>query len=70
MKARHLLILPLLFFPYLLRAEIPEDYRYRYEVLGTGLKRPMTMQMAPDGKIFFNELDGKLRLLIRDEDHQ
>ena len=44
-------------------AEKPEDFRYRYEVIGTDLDRPMTMQMAPDGKIYFNELDGKLRLL-------
>ncbi len=44
-------------------AEKPDDFRYRYEVLATGLNRPMTMSMAPDGKIYFNELDGKLRLL-------
>lgn len=44
-------------------AEPPEDFRYRYEVIGTDLDRPMTMQMAPGGKIYFNELDGKLRLL-------
>ena len=43
--------------------ETPDDFRYRYEVIGTGLDRPMTMRMAPDGKIYFNELDGKLRLL-------
>lgn len=44
-------------------AEKPEDFRYRYEVIGTDLDRPMTMQMEPGGKIYFNELDGKLRLL-------
>jgi len=43
--------------------EKSEDFRYRIETLGTDLNRPMTMQMAPDGKIYFNELDGKLRLL-------
>ncbi len=46
-----------------LSEETPDDFRYRYEVIGTGLTRPMTMRMAPDGKIYFNELDGKLRLL-------
>ncbi len=43
--------------------EKPEDFRYRIETLGTDLARPMTMRMAPNGKIYFNELDGKLRLL-------
>lgn len=46
-----------------LSAEEPEDFRFHYEVLVSDIKRPMTMEMAPDGRIFFNELDGKLRLL-------
>jgi cytochrome c len=55
---------PLLFF--LLSAAAlaqPEDFRFRYEVLATGMPQPMTMQMAPDGRIFFHEIAGKLRLL-------
>ncbi|MBC7980573.1 MAG: PQQ-dependent sugar dehydrogenase [Armatimonadetes bacterium] len=40
-----------------------DDYRYNYEIIATDLIMPMTMAMAPDGRIFFNELTGKLRLL-------
>lgn len=42
--------------------EPPPDYRYKVEVLGVGLKQPLTLQIAPDGRIFFNELLGKLRI--------
>ncbi len=50
-------------FSTLSAAQEPEDFRYRYEVLASDLVRPMTMSMEPGGKIYFNELDGKLRLL-------
>ncbi len=47
-------------------AEKPEDFRYRYEVMATGLNQPMTMEMASDGKLYINELFGKLLVLDPD----
>ncbi len=43
-------------------AEVPPDYRYKIEVLASGLPRPLLLQLAPDGRIFFNELGGKLKI--------
>ena len=43
-------------------AEPPPDYRFKPETLATGLVQPMELEIAPDGRIFFNELNGKLRL--------
>ncbi|MCC7375566.1 MAG: PQQ-dependent sugar dehydrogenase [Verrucomicrobiales bacterium] len=43
-------------------SDAPLDYRYRVEVLSTGLTQPLFLQVAPDGRIFINELGGKLRL--------
>lgn len=40
----------------------PPDYRFKVEVLTTGLSQPLLVQMAPDGRIFFNELAGKLKV--------
>ncbi len=45
-----------------LGAEAPADYRYQIEVLATGLAQPLLLQIAPDGRIFFNELGGRLRI--------
>lgn len=58
-----LLLLPVLLLSGLLHAAQPEDFRFHYEVLGTGLDQPMTMEMAPDGRIYFIEIEGKLRVL-------
>jgi cytochrome c len=41
----------------------PEDFRFKVEVLAEDLPQPMTMQMAPDGRIFFHEIAGRVRLL-------
>ena len=43
-------------------AEVPPDYRFKAETLATGMAQPMEVELAPDGRIFFNELNGKLRL--------
>lgn len=43
-------------------AEVPPDFRYQIEVLATGLVQPLLLQLAPDGRIFFNELGGRLRI--------
>jgi cytochrome c len=43
-------------------AEFPPDYRYKIEVLATDLAQPLLLQLAPDGRIFFNELGGKLKI--------
>ena len=46
----------------LLSAEAPLDYRFKVETLAEGMAQPMEMEMAPDGRIFFNEIGGKLRI--------
>ena len=43
-------------------SEVPADYRYQIEVLATALVQPLLLQLAPDGRIFFNELGGQLRI--------
>ena len=42
--------------------EAPPDYRFKIEVLARGMPRPMLLHLAPDGRIFFNELGGKLKI--------
>ncbi len=41
---------------------IPPDGRYKVEVLATGMPQPMELELAPDGRIFFVEIAGKLRI--------
>jgi cytochrome c len=41
----------------------PEDFRYQYEVLANDLPQPMTMHQAADGRIYFHEIAGKVRIL-------
>lgn len=36
----------------------PPDYRFHFEVLAESLPQPMTMQEAPDGRIFFKSFRG------------
>ncbi|MBN9691974.1 MAG: PQQ-dependent sugar dehydrogenase [Verrucomicrobia bacterium] len=43
-------------------ADAPPDYRFKPETLATGLVQPMELEVAPDGRIFFNEISGKLRV--------
>src|SRR5688572_8840809 len=40
----------------------PPDYRFKPEVVADGLVQPMELELAPDGRIFFNEINGKLRI--------
>ena len=40
-----------------------EDFRYKIDVLAEGMAQPMELELAPDGRIFFNEIGGKLRIL-------
>jgi len=42
--------------------QAPPDYRYKIEVLARGMPRPMLLHQSPDGRIFFNELGGKLKI--------
>src|SRR5882762_7779608 len=39
-----------------------EDYRFKIEVLATGMAQPLQLKLAPDGRIFFNELKGALKI--------
>ncbi|WP_035611420.1 PQQ-dependent sugar dehydrogenase [Haloferula sp. BvORR071] len=43
-------------------AEAPPDYRFKVESLLEGMPQPMQMQFAPDGRIFFNEIAGKVKV--------
>jgi cytochrome c len=43
-------------------AEAPPDYRFKVETMASGMAQPMELELAPDGRIFFNELNGKLRI--------
>lgn len=47
-----------------LRAQVsaPPDYRFKAEVLSEGMAQPMELELAPDGRIFFNEINGKLKI--------
>ena len=40
----------------------PPGYRFHFEVLAENLPQPMTMQEAPDGRIFFIEIAGKVKV--------
>lgn len=61
---RLLLVLPLLLTPLAMAvpATPPADERYSVEVLATGMPQPMELERAPDGRIFFVEIGGRLRL--------
>jgi cytochrome c len=39
-----------------------QDFRYRVEVLATGIPQPMELEIAPDGRIFYNEIGGALKV--------
>ena len=39
-----------------------EDFRFKVEVLAVGLAQPLQLKLAPDGRIFFNELKGPLKI--------
>src|SRR4051794_37967289 len=40
----------------------PPDYRFKIEVLTENIPQPMELELAPDGRIFFNEIGGKLKI--------
>lgn len=40
----------------------PEDVRFQTETLLTGLPQPMHLEFAPDGRIWFNEYAGALKI--------
>lgn len=44
----------------------PPDIRFKAETLATALSQPMELEQAPDGRIFLNEITGRLRILKTD----
>lgn len=42
--------------------DAPPDYRFQVETLLEGMPQPMELEIAPDGRIFFNEYAGVLRI--------
>src|SRR5688572_4995232 len=64
MKPTQLLLPALFAAATLCGAEPIDDYRFKVEKLAEGMHRPMELEIAPDGRIFFNEYEtGKLRYL-------
>ena len=53
--------LTLIVLPVSAQEAAPPDYRFHFEVLAESLPQPMTMQEAPDGRIFFHEIAGKVK---------
>jgi len=43
-------------------AEPVADYRFKFEVLAVGMPQPLELKLAPDGRIFFNEIKGLLKI--------
>ena len=41
----------------------PADFRFKVEVLAEGMPQPMHLQRLEDGRIFFSEIAGKIRLV-------
>ena len=46
----------------ILAADTPQDFRFKVETLAEGMPQPMELEIAPDGRIFFNEYAGKLKV--------
>lgn len=61
-NSSRLLIAGLLLATSLSAAEAPPEYRFKAETLANGMAQPMELELAPDGRIFFNEINGKLRI--------
>ena len=49
-----------------LAAEAPPEFRFKIETLIEGMPQPLEMQFAPDGRIFFIEIGGKVKVLHPD----
>ena len=60
-KTAHLIAGASLWISLPARSELA-DYRYQFEVLETGMPQPMELELAPDGRIFFNEIGGSLKV--------
>ena len=43
-------------------SQAPPDYRFKGEILAEGMNQPMELEVAPDGRIFYNEINGKLKI--------
>lgn len=43
-------------------ADAPQDYRYKVETLLEAIPQPMELEIAPDGRIYFNEYGGFLKI--------
>jgi len=43
--------------------EVSDDYRYHVEVLAQSILKPMELEIAPDGRIFVNDIEGTLHIL-------
>lgn len=65
-RNRLVVLLSLFVTPLLVRGEQFDPGRLTPTPLATGLQRPMELEVAPDGRIFFIELAGQLRILHPD----
>jgi cytochrome c len=60
---RLIMVLGWLFFSPSGTAEMPDDYRYHVEVLAQSILKPMELELAPDGRIFVNDIYGALHII-------
>ena len=57
-----LALLSLLTATALAAPDAPQDFRYKFDVLLSGVPQPMQLALAPDGRIFFIEIAGKVKV--------
>lgn len=63
MKLKPILFAPLLaIIPLVASGQAPPDYRFKVESLLEGMPQPMQMQFAADGRIYFNEIAGSVKV--------
>jgi cytochrome c len=64
MKLSLLCLLPALSGICYAAPEAPPDYRFKVEVLAQGMAQPMHLTRLDDGRIFFSEIAGKIKVLL------
>ena len=62
MLIRRFFLSLLLASPFARAADAPPDYRFKVETLVEGMPQPMQLQIADDGRVFFIEIGGLLKV--------
>ena len=48
--------------------EVDDAYRYHIEVLAQSILKPMELEIAPDGRVFVNDIEGSLHIIRPETD--